>query len=127
MKEITAVIRANKVNKTKTALAEAGFPAFTCRACLGRGKKNVDTELVAALLAAGELPQNVIGEHLTEATRLIPKRIFTLIVADELVDKAVSTLIEVNQTGNQGDGKIFISAVAAAYRVRDGQPTDEVY
>lgn len=127
MKEIIAMIRANKVNKTKTALAESGFPAFTCQACLGRGKKNVDTELVAALLASGELPRNVIGEHLTEATRLIPKRMFTLIVADDQVDKAVQTLIEVNQTGNQGDGKIFIAPVSEAYRVRDGQPTDEVY
>jgi nitrogen regulatory protein PII 2 len=39
MKEIIAIIRPNKVNATKKLLVENGFPAFTCRACLGRGKK----------------------------------------------------------------------------------------
>mgnify|MGYP001460029265 FL=1 len=83
MKEIIAIIRANKVNATKRILMENRFPAFTCRSCVGRGKKNVDTELVAALMAAGELPQNIIGEHFTEASRLIAKRFFTLITSDE--------------------------------------------
>lgn len=127
MKEIMALVRTNKVSVTKNALAAAGFPAFTCQAALGRGKKNIDTDLVAALIAQGEPPRNVIGEHLTEATRLIPKRCFILIVADDQVDKAVQTIIEANQTGNPGDGKIFVLPLLEACRVRDGQPTDEVY
>lgn len=127
MKEIMAFVRTNKVGVTKAALAGAGFPAFTCRAVQGRGKKNADTELVASLIARGELPQNVVGEYMTEVTRLIPKRTFTLIVADDLVNKAVQTIIEANQTGNPGDGKIFVLPLEESYRVRDGQPTDEAY
>jgi nitrogen regulatory protein PII 2 len=106
---------------------ENHFPAFTCRSCLGRGKKNADTELVTALLAAAELPQDVIGEHFTEASRLIAKRFFTLVTSDELVDKAVQLIIEANQTGKPGDGKIFVCPILESYRVRDGQPTDEIF
>ena len=40
MKEILAIIRLVKLSETKKALAEAGFPAFTCRKVLGRGKKS---------------------------------------------------------------------------------------
>ncbi|MDR1538916.1 MAG: P-II family nitrogen regulator [Clostridiales bacterium] len=121
MKEIMSFIRTNKVNATKAALAEGGFPAFTCRKCLGRGKKSIDLELLDTVLAAGELPLNDIGSHLTEATRLISKRFFTLIVEDEDADKAVKIIIEANQTGNPGDGKIFILPILESYSVRSGK------
>jgi nitrogen regulatory protein PII 2 len=106
---------------------ENHYPAFTCRSCLGRGKKNADTELVAALMQAGELPRDVIGEHFTEATRLIAKRWFTLVTSDELADKAVRLIIEANQTGNPGDGKIFVCPIEESYRVRDGEAADEIF
>ena len=118
MKEVMCFIRANKVNDTKRALAEHGFPAFTCRKCLGRGKKSVDPDLLNTVLAAGELPLSPIGENLTEATRLIAKRFFTVVVDDKDVDKVVSTIIEANQTGNPGDGRIFILPILEAYTVR---------
>jgi nitrogen regulatory protein PII 2 len=127
MKEVMCFIRANKVNDTKRALAERGFPAFTCRKCLGRGKKSVDPELLNTVLAVGELPLSPIGENLTEATRLIAKRFFTLIAKDEDVDKIVETIISANQTGNPGDGKIFILPLLEAYTVRSGQATIEAY
>ncbi|MDR0904605.1 MAG: P-II family nitrogen regulator [Oscillospiraceae bacterium] len=127
MKEIMCFIRANKVNATKLALAEGGFPAFTCRKCLGRGKKSVDAELLNTVLAAGELPLNDIGEHLTEATRLIAKRFFTLIVQDGEVRKAVDIVIEANRTGNPGDGRIFVLPILEAYTVRSGEATSEAY
>jgi len=127
MKEIMCFIRANKVNVTKQALAEGGFPAFTCRRCLGRGKKSVDAELLNIVLAAGELPLNDIGENLTEATRLIAKRFFTLIVQDTDVQKAVDIVIEANQTGSPGDGRIFILPLVETYTVRSGESTAEAY
>ena len=127
MKEIMCFIRANKVNVTKQALAEGGFPAFTCRRCLGRGKKSVDEELLNIVLAAGELPLNDIGENLTEATRLIAKRFFTLIVQDTDVQKAVDIVIEANQTGSPGDGRIFILPLVETYTVRSGESTAEAY
>lgn len=127
MKEVMAFIRTNKVNATKRALAEGGFPAFTCRPVLGRGKKNIDPELLSIVMQSGELPLNMSGEHLTEAFRLIPKRFMTLIVEDQEVSKVVEILIKVNQTGNPGDGKIFILPIYEAYTVRSGEKTTEAY
>jgi len=121
MREIMCFIRVNKVNDTKRTLAEHGFPAFTCCRCLGRGKKSIDPELLNTVLAAGELPLSPVGENLTEATRLIAKRFFTLIVDDKDVDKAVQAIIEVNQTGNPGDGKIFILPIEETFSVRTGE------
>ena len=127
MREIMCFIRTNKVNDTKKALAENSFPAFTCRKCLGRGKKSIDPDLLHAVLAAGELPLSPIGENLTEATRLIAKRFFTLIVESKDVEKAVETIIAANQTGNPGDGRIFVLPILEAYTIRSGEPTIEAY
>lgn len=127
MREIMCFIRTNKVNLTKRTLADNGFPAFTCRKCLGRGKKSIDPDLLRTVLVEGELPLNTIGENLTEATRLIAKRFFTLIVDDKDVQKVVDTIIAANQTGNPGDGRIFVLPILEAYTVRSGEPTVEAY
>lgn len=127
MREIMCFIRASKVNATKKALAENGFPSFTCRNCLGRGKSRITPELLNMVLAAGELPLSPVGENLTESTRLIAKRFFTLIVEDKDVDKAVETVIAANQTGNSGDGRIFVLPILEAYTIRSGEPTVEAY
>ena len=127
MKEIMAFIRSNKVNATKTALAEGGFPAFSCRKCLGRGKKSIDPELLNLVIAVGELPLDASGESLTEAIRLVPKRMFIVIVDDEKGKDAVDIIIETNQTGHQGDGKIFVLPIFESYRVRDGSSTTDAY
>jgi len=127
MKEVMAIIRMNMVNSTKTALANAGVPAFFCRKCLGRGRKSVDMAVVQTLIETGETPVNAVGEHLTESHRLIAKRLFTLIVDDGQVDEVVKIIIEANQTGNPGDGKIFIIPIMEAYTVRTGESTKDAY
>ena len=121
MKEIVAVIRTNKVNVTKEALANAGFPAFFCRPCMGRGKKGLDPVLLKYVMETGDLPVSNVGESFTEGARLIPKRFFTVIVEDDLADLAVKTIIHANQTGNPGDGKIFVLPVEETYKVRTGE------
>ena len=120
MKEVMAIVRLNRVNATKEALAEAGFPAFTCRKVMGRGKKAVNLDLVETVLA-GELPVSPIGEYISESARLIPKRYFTIIVPDDDVEKAVNTIMETNCTGNPGDGKIFVLPIVESIRIRDGE------
>lgn len=127
MKEVVAFIRVNMVNATKVALANAGYPAFSCRKCLGRGKKSVDPVVVEAIMAHGELPVNQMGEHLTEYRRLIAKRFFMLIVEDDKVNEVVQVIIEANQTGNPGDGKIFVLPIHETYTVRTGASTMEAY
>lgn len=121
MKEIMAFIRVNKVNATKEALANAGFPAFFCRPCMGRGKKSIDPSVLRYVMETGDLPLSNVGESMTEGSRLIPKRAFTIVIDDEMADLAVKTIIKVNQTGNIGDGKIFVLPVDGTYKVRTGE------
>ena len=121
MKEITAIVRMNKMNDTKRALKERGYGSFTARKVLGRGKGNVDFRILKGA-------EEGIGEavdQLGQGPKLIPKRMLTVIVPDELVPGLVETIIQVNQTGKPGDGKIFIAAVSDAIRVRTGEHGDE--
>jgi nitrogen regulatory protein PII 2 len=127
MKELMAIVRPQKVNATKLALAEAGFPSFTCQVVLGRGKQLFNENTVAAIIDEGEVPQNQLGEALSEPTRLISKRLFTLIVEQEDVDKVVKLLIATNQTKTPGDGKIFVLPITDSYRVRNGERAADAY
>jgi nitrogen regulatory protein PII 2 len=127
MKEIMAIIRMNMVNPTKLALASAGYPAFSCRKCLGRGKKSVNMHLAESILQTGEAPDKPVAEHLTEYARLIAKRLFTVIVDDDQVDEAVKIIIDTNQTGNPGDGKIFVLPIMEAYTIRTGESTKDAF
>jgi nitrogen regulatory protein PII 2 len=127
MKEVMAIVRQNKVNTTKEALAAAGIPAFTCRRVLGRGKKLIDMTLLRSIVDSGEVPATAEGEYLSETNRLISKRVFTVIVEDSEVKTVVDAIIDVNYTGNPGDGKIFVLPIYENYRVRNGELTTEAY
>ncbi|MFP4054686.1 MAG: P-II family nitrogen regulator [Phycisphaerae bacterium] len=122
MKEITAIVRMNMMNKTKRALSEAGVVSFTARKVMGRGKGKVDYLL---LQGAKEGYEEAITQ-LGPGPKLIPKRMLTLIVPDALVAPAVEAVIRVNQTHSPGDGKIFVSPVAEAIRVRTGEAGEGV-
>jgi nitrogen regulatory protein PII 2 len=127
MKEIMAIVRPTKVNETKNALADAGFPSFTCQVVLGRGKKLMNETIVSAILDEGDVPQNTLGESLSEPTRLISKRMFTLIVEDDDVNKVTELLISTNQTKTPGDGKLFVLPISDSYRVRNGERVADAY
>jgi nitrogen regulatory protein PII 2 len=119
MKEITAIIRMNKVQKTKDALLGCGFPSFTVRRSMGRGKqKGLCFEFDPPL------PDPEKNEADT-CIRFIPKRMFTVIVDDASVSEVVRKIIEVNQTGHVGDGKIFVSNISEALRIRTGESGEE--
>lgn len=124
MKEIMAFIRPKRVNDTKEALTLAGFPAFTCRAVLGRGKGLTQAHVAqatATLLDGQDLPLDETTEALSELVRLLPKRLFMLVVDDDKTDEAVSTIMRVNNTGHPGDGKIYVLDVDEAWCVRTGE------
>jgi len=125
MKEVIAIVRMDKVGKTKAALTEAGVLGFTCRKVMGRGKKVVHRALYSTF-ADGDLPVSPVGEYITEGVRLIPKRIFVMMVPDDAVQKIVDTVMEVNCTGNPGDGKIFVLPVIETFRVRDGKQQEDM-
>ena len=126
MKEIMAFIRLHMVNPTKQALAEAGYPSFTCSKAVGRGKKPLAAEALKVIIKnAGELPANELGEHLSEGVRLVPRRSFSLSVDNEQVETAVKIIIKVNQTGNPGDGKLFVMPIGEGWNIRTGQHQDK--
>ncbi len=124
MKEVMAIIRQNKINQTKAAMIDAGFSAATAVRALGRGKRPVEPELLEAI---NQNPKDSVDvlPTLAQGGRLYPKRLITMIVPDERASDLVNALIKVNQTGEPGDGKIFVSPVLETIRVRTGETGEE--
>jgi len=122
MKEILAIVRMNKMNQTKRALSEVGISSITARDALGRGKGLVDIQL----LEGAEKGYEEAISQLGQTQRLVPKRAILVVVPDELVEKTVTTIMMVNQTGKSGDGKIYVLPCLEAYRVRTGESGDAV-
>ena len=120
MKEILAIVRIDRINETKRALAAAGFPSVTARKVVGRGKGRVDY-LIQNGEGAGFEEADATSER---GAKLMPKRLLTLVVPDARKDLAVSTLLAANQTGKPGDGRIFVLPVLDALRVRSGEEGD---
>lgn len=120
MKEIIAVIRMNKVNATKKALADIGICGLHAMKVMGRGKMKVDFSVLNELGAREEIG-GLLAEGLAEGGRLIPKRMLTILVQDSEVKHVVETLIKINKEGNKGDGKIFVAPVIDALRIRTGE------
>lgn len=118
MKEVMAVIRINKMNETKQALADVGITSFSATGrVLGRGKGLVDYRI----LHGAEQNYDEAIARLGESPTLIAKRLITIIVSDNFVERTVKAIIKANQTGNSGDGKIFVLPVLEATRVRTGE------
>lgn len=121
MKEVMAIIRLNKMNPTKKALNEAGITSFTATGrVLGRGKGLVDYRV---LEGAKEGQEEAIA-RLGDGPRLVPKRLLSVVVSDDWVERTVDAIMSVNRTGNTGkagDGKIFVMPIMEATRVRTGE------
>lgn len=124
MKEIIAVIRQNMINQTKEALKENGFPSITGCKVMGRGKARVNFTYIDESVLEDNVSAK-LAEELSESHRLIPKRLVVVAVGDEDVKKAVDTIMQVNSTGNPGDGKIFVLPLADAIRVRTGETGED--
>ncbi|TYT74628.1 P-II family nitrogen regulator [Desulfobotulus mexicanus] len=122
MKEIIAIVRMNRMNQTKRALVEAGITSMTAKEVLGRGKGIVDL----SLLKGAEKGYEEAITQLGDSSRLIPKRMISIVVPDGLVEKVVSTLMGVNRTGKSGDGKIFVLQARESIRIRTGERGEAV-
>lgn len=133
MKEICAIIRRDKLPETKTALAEAGYPALTIQSVEGRGKQKGDVACTLADMdqdgaACNSLhvklkptPSAYALEHtLPKVALYVPKRMLTMMVPDSAVDAVVAAILKVNSTGQYGDGKIFVCPLEEASTIRTG-------
>lgn len=110
----------NRINETKRALADAGFPSITVRKVVGRGKGLVNYLIQAEKEGAPEEMDNVseIGP------KLLPKRMITVVVPDALKERTMEVILKANQTQKPGDGKIFVMPVTNAIRIRTGEEGD---
>jgi nitrogen regulatory protein PII 2 len=135
MKEITAIIRRDKLPETKKALDELGYPSLTIQSVDGRGRQKgalcgeMDTEMPESFCTAVKLkstPSTYALEHtLPKAALYVPKKLLTIVAPDDVVTTIVKSIIKVNKTGKAGDGKIFVSPVHGAVRVRTGEMNGE--
>jgi nitrogen regulatory protein PII 2 len=115
MKEIMAIMRPNKMTKTKEVLDTLGYPAMSAIRIMGRGKQRAILNEVSVEIKEPELCE-------TEGKmRYIPKRMISLVVPDEDVSLVVEAIMKINHTGQIGDGKIFICPINDAVRVRTGE------
>lgn len=106
MKEITAVIRPDKLEVVKEALQEIQCNGVTVTEVKGRGRQLGITESYRG------------RDYKVD---LLPKTRLEIIVNDEDVDGVVDTIVKTAQTGDIGDGKIFVSPVEEVIRIRTGE------
>ena len=122
MKEVMAVIRLNRINRTKRALIDIGASSMTACEALGRGKGLIDM----TLLKGAEQGYEEAIAQLGQTGRLFPKRAISIVVPDKLVTQTVETIIFANQTGKSGDGVVWVMPVMDSLSVRTGENGDKV-
>ena len=110
MNKIEAIIRPERLEAVKEALAAAGFIGLNIVNVTGRGVQK-------GIVHAGRG-----GEEYR--VDMLPKSKIELVVTDANTDKAVDIIIQFARTGSIGDGKIFVMPVAQAIRVRTGERGD---
>jgi len=110
MKKIEAIIKPFKLEDVKDALAEAGITGMTVTEVKGYGRQQGHSELYRG------------AEYVVD---FLPKVKIELVVGDESVDMVIEKITEAARTGKIGDGKIFISSVEKAVRIRTGEEDTE--
>lgn len=106
MKKIEAIIRPFRIDDVREALAEIGVKGMTLTEVKGYGRQKGHTELYRG------------SEYQID---FLPKIKLEVVVADGIAEKVVDTIIKAAKTGQVGDGKIFVSHVDDAVRVRTGE------
>ncbi|MFN7185345.1 MAG: P-II family nitrogen regulator [Alphaproteobacteria bacterium] len=106
MKKIEAIIKPFKLDDVKEALQEIGLQGITVIEARGFGRQKGHTELYRG------------AEYVVD---FLPKVKIEVIVDDPMVEKTISAIMTAAQTGRIGDGKIFVSPVDDAIRIRTGE------
>lgn len=109
MKKVEAVIRPSSLRAVLDGLKDVGYSGVTVSHVSGHGTQKGITETYRG--------QSVEG--------LLPKLMVTAVVKNSLVGKVVNVIIKKARTGEIGDGKIFVSSVANAIRIRTGEKGDK--
>jgi len=106
MKMITAVIKPFKLDDVRQAVADIGIQGITVTEVKGFGRQRGHTELYRG------------AEYVVD---FLPKAKIELAVADDVADQVVEAIVHSARTGKIGDGKIFVSELLSAIRIRTGE------
>jgi nitrogen regulatory protein P-II 1 len=106
MVKIEAILQPSRLDAVKEALLEAGIEGMTILEARGHGRQKGHTEFYRG------------NEYTID---LLPKIKIEMVVKDEMKDKAVEVILGVARTGRIGDGKIFISRIDEAIRIRNDE------
>ena len=110
MKMITAIIKPFKLDDVRQAVGDIGIKGITVTDVKGFGRQRGHTELYRG------------AEYTVD---FLPKAKIELAVADDIVDQVIEVIVNTARTGKIGDGKIFVTAVEQAVRIRTGETGDE--
>jgi nitrogen regulatory protein P-II 1 len=110
MKQIEAIIKPFKLDEVKEALQEVGLQGITVIEAKGFGRQKGHTELYRG------------AEYVVD---FLPKVKLEIVIADDMVERAVEAIRKAAHTGRIGDGKIFVSSVEEAIRIRTGETGSE--
>jgi len=110
MKLITAIIKPFKLDDVRDALSEIGITGMTVTEVKGFGRQKGHTELYRG------------AEYVID---FVPKLKLEVVVADNMLDQAIEAIINSANSGKIGDGKIFVSNIEQAIRIRTGEVGDE--
>ncbi|WP_112322562.1 P-II family nitrogen regulator [Oceanibium sediminis] len=106
MKKIEAVIKPFKLDEVKEALQDIGIQGLSVIEAKGFGRQKGHTELYRG------------AEYVVD---FLPKVKIEVVIDDSLLDSAVEAIISAAKTGKIGDGKIFVSDISQAIRIRTGE------
>ncbi len=106
MKKIEAIIKPFKLDEVREALSELGVNGLTVTEVKGFGRQKGHTELYRG------------AEYVVD---FLPKVKVELVLADDLVDRAIDVIAPAARTGKIGDGKIFVFPVEQVVRIRTGE------
>ncbi len=110
MKKIEAIIKPFKLDEVKEALQEMGLQGITVTEAKGFGRQKGHTELYRG------------AEYVVD---FLPKVKVELVLPDEMLEKALETIQNAARTGRIGDGKIFVTTIEDAIRIRTGETGNE--
>ena len=106
MKKIEAIIKPVKLDEVKQRLTSAGITGMTISEVKGFGRQKGHTELYRG------------AEYVVD---FLPKVKIEIVLGDDMVEKAIDAIRRAAQTGRIGDGKIFVSNIEEAIRIRTGE------
>jgi len=110
MKLISAIIKPFKLDDVRAALSELGVSGMTVTEVKGFGRQRGHTELYRG------------AEYVVD---FVPKTRIEVAVTDALVDQVIEAIVGAARTGKVGDGKIFVSDLERAIRIRTGEADDQ--